>query len=413
LTFDAVVEAPLDGVEYNNIAEITEIDQFDTDSTPGNGPDTDGDGLIGSGDDNPNDPGIDPDDEDDADDEPVTPQVADVSLIKTVDNPTPSIGTEVTWTVTVTNDGPAAATNVVVVDELPEGLVVTGTDASQGAVDGLTWTVGDLAVGASATLDITTLVEGSDVIINVASVTEMDQFDVDSEPGNPADTDDDGLIGSEDDNPNDTGVDPDDEDDADDEPIEPTLLSIGSNVFVDNNNDGMRDDDEPGIEGLLVEIFNTGDDGIAENADDELVGSDVTDENGDYFVDNLEPGDYYASISDVDEDFPASSTPTNLTPNDDTDNDDNGIQDAIGDGVWSNVITLTAQEEPSDEPGSGGDQDDADDLNGNMTLDFGFAPLVSVGSTVFVDNDDSGTQEDDEPGIEGVTIMVFDRLLCR
>ena len=39
--------------------------------------------------------------------------------------------------------------------------------------------------------------------------------------------------------------------------------SIGSNVFVDNNNNGLRDADEPGIEGLTVEIYNTGADGIA------------------------------------------------------------------------------------------------------------------------------------------------------
>jgi len=61
LTFDVTVEAPLPGVEYNNIANVTAADQFDPDSEPGNDPDTDGDGLIGSEDDNPNDPGADPD----------------------------------------------------------------------------------------------------------------------------------------------------------------------------------------------------------------------------------------------------------------------------------------------------------------------------------------------------------------
>ena len=121
------------------------------------------------------------------------------------------------------------------------------------------------------------------------------------------------------------------------------------------------------------------------------------------------PGDYYASISSVDPDFPASSTPTSLDPNDDTDNDDNGIQDNIGDGVWSNVITLSPEDEPTGaaESGSGGDQDDALDSNGNMTLDFGFAPLVSVGSTVFVDNNDNGIQDSDDAGIPGVTVEVF------
>ena len=185
-------------------------------------------------------------------------------------------------------------------------------------------------------------------------------------------------------------------------------FSIGSNVFVDNNDNGIRDPEDEGIEGVLVEVFNTGADGIAENADDQLVGSDVTDANGDYFVGWLRPGDFYAVIAEPSEEFPRSSGPTNLTPDEDLDNDDNGIQDAPGDGVWSNVITLSANDEPTDEPGSGGDQDDAlDDDNGNMTLDFGFTPELSIGSTVFVDNNDNGIQDPDDEGIEGVTIEVF------
>jgi len=190
--------------------------------------------------------------------------------------------------------------------------------------------------------------------------------------------------------------------------VEVVAKSIGSNVFVDNNNNGIRDADEPGIEGITVQIFNTGADGIAENGDDQFVGSDVTDANGDYFVGELVPGDYYGRIDNVDPDFPASSTPTNLTPDDNVDNDDNGIQDGIGQGVWSNVITLSEGDEPTDEPGSGGDQDDnLVDSNGNMTLDFGFTPLLSIGSLVFVDNEDNGVFDGTDERIPGVTVQVF------
>ena len=127
-------------------------------------------------------------------------------------------------------------------------------------------------------------------------------------------------------------------------------------------------------------MFSVGPDGIAENDDDVLVGTDVTDADGNYFVDGLQPGDYYVAIPTVDADFPISSTGFGEDPNDDTDNDDNGIQDAPGAGVWSNVITLVGGTEPTgaDESGSGGDQDDADDDNGNMTVDFGFRPSVDI-----------------------------------
>ena len=363
-------------------------------------------------------PGGDQDDADDANgnmtvDFGFRPAV-DVSLVKTVSNAEPNIGEVITFTVTVSNEGPNDATGISVEDVVPNGYSGISAISNGGSEAGsvVTWTDVDVAAGASVdlTFDVTVEAPGDGVEFNnIANVTELDQLDTDSEPGNDPDTDGDGLIGSEDDNPNDTGIDPDDEDDADDEPVEPLLLSIGSNVFADNNNNGMRDAGEPGIEGLTVEIFNTGADGIPENADDELVGTAVTDGDGNYFVEGLIPGDYYASISSVDPDFPASSTPTSLDPNDDTDNDDNGIQDDIGGGVWSNVITLSPTDEPTgaDESGAGGDQDDAVDDNGNMTLDFGFAPTVSIGSTVFADNNDNGEQDAGEPGIEGVTVEVF------
>jgi len=42
-----------------------------------------------------------------------------------------------------------------------------------------------------------------------------------------------------------------------------------------------------------------------------------------------------------------------------------------------------------------------------MTVDFGFIPNLSVGSAVFVDNNDNGIQDADDEGIEGVTVEVF------
>jgi len=104
-----------------------------------------------------------------------------------------------------------------------------------------------------------------------------------------------------------------------------------------------------------------------------------------------------------------SSTGFGANPNDDVDDDDNGIQDAPGEGVWSNPITLTGGDEPAggDESGPGQGQDNADDTNGNMTVDFGFIPNLSVGSAVFVDNNDNGIQDADDEGIEGVTVEVF------
>ncbi len=52
----------------------------------------------------------------------VTPQVADLSLVKTVDDLSTSVGGDVTFTIAVHNAGPDAATGVTVTDSLPAGL---------------------------------------------------------------------------------------------------------------------------------------------------------------------------------------------------------------------------------------------------------------------------------------------------
>ncbi len=52
----------------------------------------------------------------------VTPLQADLQIGKTVSNPTPNVNDTITFTVTLTNDGPADATSVQVSDLLPAGL---------------------------------------------------------------------------------------------------------------------------------------------------------------------------------------------------------------------------------------------------------------------------------------------------
>jgi uncharacterized repeat protein (TIGR01451 family) len=216
------------------------------------------------------------------------------------------------------------------------------------------------------------------------------------------------------------------QDDADDDNGDMTVdfglipgVSVGSNVFVDANNNGIDDGaGEPGISGVTIELWNTGPDGVKGNADDVLAGSDVTDANGDYFIGGLPEGEYYLKIQSDQmaaggalEYYPLSSSDIATTATDNpTDNDDNGLQmGGAGGMVMSPEFTLTADSEPTTEPGSGGAQDDADDDNGDMTKDFGFVPALSVGSTVFADIDNDGLFEpqDGENGIPGVTLTLY------
>ena len=106
---------------------------------------------------------------------PTTPASADLATTKTVSSSTPSVGGNITYTITVTNNGPDAASGVAVTDTLPTGVTYVSDD-SGGAYNNTTgtWTVGSLANGAHATLNITVTVNAgtdSQSIVNTASAT--------------------------------------------------------------------------------------------------------------------------------------------------------------------------------------------------------------------------------------------------
>ncbi len=64
-----------------------------------------------------------------------TPQQADLALAKTVSNPAPNVGDTITYTVTLSDNGPDAATNAQVTDLLPAGLSFVSDTPSQGTYD--------------------------------------------------------------------------------------------------------------------------------------------------------------------------------------------------------------------------------------------------------------------------------------
>ncbi|MDO4709976.1 MAG: hypothetical protein Q4B94_09295, partial [Pseudomonadota bacterium] len=95
---------------------------------------------------------------------------ADVRLSKTVDNASASVGEEVTFTITVVNDGPSTAEAVTVTEQLPSGYSFVSAMPSEGTYTAPTWTVGNLANGASATLTLKATVNASGDYANTATV---------------------------------------------------------------------------------------------------------------------------------------------------------------------------------------------------------------------------------------------------
>jgi uncharacterized repeat protein (TIGR01451 family) len=147
-----------------NTAQVTSVDQFDTDSTPNNS-------VAG---------------EDDQASVVVTPAQINLSLDKTVTPQRPNPGETVTFKLTLTNSGVSDATNIVVQDRLPTGFTFATNDPSSGSFNLATsqWTIPTLGAGQSTTLTLTSNVIRAGSFTNVAEVISADQFDVNSTPGN-------------------------------------------------------------------------------------------------------------------------------------------------------------------------------------------------------------------------------------
>jgi len=108
---------------------------------------------------------------------------ADLSLVKTVDNPTPNVSDHVAFTITLNNAGPYTATGVTVSDSLPTGLAFVSANASQGSYDSNagTWTVGNVSItGPAATMQINATVQTTGAKTNTAQMAQADQFDPDT-----------------------------------------------------------------------------------------------------------------------------------------------------------------------------------------------------------------------------------------
>jgi len=170
ISFNAVVLPVEADRSYRNVAQIVDADQDDVDSTPGN---DDGDQSE--------------DDEDFAD---AMPEMSDIALSKSVSDLNPQVGGDITYTITVTNEGTNPITQAEITDYLPVEYCTNFRNISNSGIflgDRIIWLELNLAPGESIDLTFDATVSGNALgrtVINRAEVTDLDQTDIDSAPNN-------------------------------------------------------------------------------------------------------------------------------------------------------------------------------------------------------------------------------------
>ncbi|MEM7531247.1 MAG: SdrD B-like domain-containing protein [Chloroflexota bacterium] len=160
---------------------------------------------------------------------------------------------------------------------------------------------------------------------------------------------------------------------ADNDTLDAGLIrpgSIGDTVWLDENNDGIQDAGEQGFPGVVVNLLD-------ENGNE--IATTTTDANGNYNFPVL-PGTYIIEVEE----------PNNyvLSPQD-VGGDDNVDSDPNPSTGRTDPITVQ----------SGEDIDN---------VDAGLGTLGTIGDLVWSDTNGDGIQDSGEPGIDDVTVTLFD-----
>jgi len=149
-----------------------------------------------------------------------------------------------------------------------------------------------------------------------------------------------------------------------------TLADISGNVFEDLDADGIDDGAaEPGFESVTLSLTTAGPDGIFDTADDFILATTTTDSAGDYIFPDLPDDDYRVAVTDD----------TNIL----------------------NDYSLTSGLDHIDVTLAGVDITD---------VDFGYvrnSGTATIGDYVWFDNNADGIQDNNESGIQSVTLELY------
>ena len=254
-------------------------------------------------------------------------------------------GQRVTYTLTLTNNGPGVATGVTALDKLPAGVAFVSAqgDGSYDSATGV-WDLSDapLAKGDVKTIAITVDITGEGagtLVTNVARITHQDQAGDDPTNNESSASFKGGF-------------------------------NLGGTIYRDSDASYSKGDDEQRFKGVTVALLNEDGTPVLDANGDPMTA--VTDENGAYQFVGLAPGAYRVVIVDPDKGDLAGLLPT---------------QAYTGRGATQAAVTI------SDASVQG--------------VDFGLVAPATIGDRVWDDVNANGS-DDGEPGIANVTVILTD-----
>ena len=278
---------------------------------------------------------------------------ADTAIMKAITDPdeqaqesfefTP--GQRVTYTLTLTNNGPGVATGVKASDELPSGVsfVEAQGDGSYDSATGV-WDLSGLTLAKGDVKKITITVEitgegAGKLVTNVARITHQDQAGDDPTNNESSASFKGGY-------------------------------NLGGTIYRDSDASYSKSDSEQRFKGVTVALLNEDGTPVLDANGDPMTAT--TDENGAYQFVGLAPASYRVVIVDPDKGDLAGLIPT---------------QAYMGKGATEAAVTIT----------------DAS-VQG---VDFGLVAPATIGDRVWNDADGNGA-DNGEPGVPGVTVILKD-----
>ena len=254
-------------------------------------------------------------------------------------------GKEITYTLTLTNNGPSVATGVTASDKLPAGVTFVSAegDGSYNAETGK-WDLSNLTIAKDEVKTITITVEiagegAGSLITNVATITHQDQAGDDPTNNESSASFKGGF-------------------------------NLGGTIYRDSDASYSKGDDEQRFAGVTVALLNEDGTPVLDSEGKPMTAT--TDEKGAYQFVGLAPASYRVVIVDPDKGDLAGLIPT---------------QAYKGRGETQASVTIT----------------DAS-VQG---VDFGLVAPATIGDRVWNDADGNGA-DNGEPGVPGVTVILKD-----